>query len=811
MSSFWQDIAFGWRQLKRAPVFLVVAVLTLAVGIGVNTIVLGWIQAMRQEPLPGVKDGGRLAVITELFPDHEGHGISFPDMRDLAAHRDVFAGIAAFQRWPLWIEDGNRRQWIWAQAVSGNLFQLLGVNAALGRTFDPVSASSPASPPEVVISHEFWRAFFGADRNALGRTIQLNRQHFTIIGVAAPAFRGTMSAYTFDLWLPAVFNGQLRMGQPPEDRGARYYYAIARLHEGVGFEQAAAVTETVSGQLAKTYPDTNQNRLMKLRPLLAAPYGGTVLLSLFNILLVVTALVLLLILANLASLLIAKATARRKELALRQALGANRFRIVRQLLTESLLLGILGGCAGLLLAAWGMNLLNSFVPPSIDPIALPGYRLNIHGFLYAFLLAILSSMLFGLSPALRLSQTNFQDALKAEGRTVGVERGRQRLRNTLIVAETALATFVLIGAGICLKGFQRAQIDIYSGFNPDGVLLVPMLFPCNDPGEEERRTFHRRLMDAVRSLPSVESASLCDWVPLFRGAGGARVEIPGYQPPPGEELSVSNAFVAPDYFKTMQARLAEGREFTEADDSRAPARVIINQTMARRFWPGQSPVGRHFSWNERRVEVIGVAKDFKYDQLNAPPVCFLFASYLQFAGGTPVLHVRSKADPARLSRQIDKLALSLNPNVVPYQSLTLAQSLSTATFLNRVAFIFLSVLGGFALLLASLGTYGVLACVVEQRTREIGVRIALGATPAGILRHVICQGLTLVTGGILLGLLLAFGSARLVFQGLYGVRPVDPTVYALVAVFFVMVGVLACYLPARKATLVDPMDALRSE
>jgi predicted permease len=484
--------------------------------------------------------------------------------------------------------------------------------------------------------------------------------------------------------------------------------------------------------------------------------------------------------------------------------------LVRQLLTESLILGLLGGAASTLVAFWGINLLDWFMPDSFLPI-FRELHLEPNALLFAMLLAIMSSMLLGLFPSLQLLRGSFQDTLKTEGRTAGVTGSRQRLRNALIVTEMALATLLLIGAGLCLKSFQKAR-QVQRGFNPENVLVAPVAVPSGDYDENELRGYYRRLLDAARSIPSVENIGSGNWLLLgFQGTQDAYLRVEQYQPKPGENMSYPYSVISPGFFKTLEIPLLEGRGFSEADDRQAPDVVIINETMARRLWPGQIATGRRITWGDRSFRVIGVAGNSKYSRLDEPPLPFMFFNFLQVHGGGQILYVRSHEDPVRLIQTLEKLTQSLDPNFHLYNPLPMTHHLQGATINQRIAAQLLLALGAVALLLAALGIYGVLAYVVAQRTREIGVRMALGATPAAILSMVMRQGLRFVLVGILLGLLLASVLSRHFAGLLLGIQPTDPFVYTAVTVFFSLVGVWACYLPARQATRVDPNVALHSE
>ncbi len=811
-SSLRQDLTCAFRQLKRAPGASAIAILSLALGIGANVVVFSWTQTLIRHPLPGVENSDRLVVLTTLFrpSGSESHSVSLPDMLDLAQETDTFAGIATHSQWMLRLEDPEHQEWVWAQPVGGHFFSLLGVKPALGRLLDGPLADSRAEP-EVVLSHRFWERAFGADPGVIGRSFRLNRIPVTVVGVAAPGFEGAVGGLAFDLWLPARLCSRLDLDGPMDGRDSRWLYAIGRLQPGVSVRAAETVAETVSRRLAAAYPGTNGRASLLLRPLARAPYGAQGLfMPVVRILITISALVLVLILVNLTSLLLAQATTRGKELAIRQALGANRLRIVRQLLTESVLLALLGGTVGAAVATWGVELLRLLPVHTHLPVSLH-LQLEWRSLLFAALLAVGCGLLLGISTAVRLSGGSCEAALRAESRSVGATSGRHLLRSALIVAETALATLVLVGAGLCLKSFHEAQ-RVRRGFDPNRVLVAPLVFTAREHDAAERRAFYQRLVEEVRGLPSVDSVSLADWVPLGpKGVPGVGIRVDGYQPEPSESMALSYTVTSPGHLETLRIPLLEGRDLAGSDDRESAGVVVVNEATARRFWPGQPAVGRRLTAWGREFRVVGVTRDIKTARLSEAPVPLLMFSYRQVDNGTvtQILHVRSREDPKQVMATVEKRVAALDPSVKLFDAMPMTLYTDLAIAPQRITAGLLFVLGGVALLLASLGIFGVLAYVVAQRTNELGVRVALGATPGRILHLVLGQGLRWVGLGIVAGLLLATGLSRILSGFLIGVDPTDPAIFASVAVLFTLVGALACYLPARRAVRLDPLAALR--
>jgi len=821
MHSLWRDIRYGWQQITKAPGTSLTAILSLAVGIAANTIVFSWLQTLVLKPLPGVSGADRLVVFT-LQPrgSNMGHSLSDLDARDLAERGEIFQGVAMYGQSRLRYEDDRRRLWVWAQPVAGSFFSVLGVEAARGRVLPTAPLGRQSAEPEVVVSDRFWREVLGGDAGVIGRSVRLNRVPFTVIGVTPPGFQGAVGGLAFDLWVPVASTPLMQAADGPlSSRGAPWLYAMARLRPGVSLREASEVTTVVSQRLEREYPDTNRGRSILVFPLWRCPYGSPgFILPLLRILMVVAALVLLLILANLASILLARASTRGKELAVRQALGASRLRLVRQILTESLLLALLGGATGALLSVWGVGLLRLVPPRTHLPVAF-SLSLDPDALLFALALALVSGVVFGLSPALQLSRLARGGALKADGRTVGVGGGRRRLRQALVVIESALATLVLVGAGLCLKSFQSAQ-QIDRGFDPEGVLVARLTDTSDGRSAAESRALRRRLLDDLRGMPSVAEVSLAGWVPLGpQGIRGVGIQVDGYQPKPGENMGAAITVVSPRHLANLRAPIVDGRALAETDDEHGTEAMVVNQSMAQHFWPGRSPVGRHVRMWGRRFRVVGVAQDWKHHDLREAPLPLVIVSYLQAdLRGTPevglrdtILFVRSRQDPRHLAGALERRIQSLDPGLYVQDAIPMIEYIDIAVAPQRMAAVLMSSLASGALLLAFMGIFGVLAYVVSQRQREIGVRAALGASPATIIRLVLRQGLWLILPGVGLGLVLATSLSRVLSGFLIGVRPFDPAIYLAAAVLLAVVGVLACLVPARRALEVDPVTALRSD
>jgi predicted permease len=808
------DLRFAVRMLLKNPAFTAVAALSLAVGIGANTVVFCWIQETLLRPLPGVAQAEEMVVLCTTHGSEQWDTVSLPDLRDYARLTNVFNGIVGSQITPACLTVNGKPEWIYGQIATANYFDALGVKPLLGRTFVAEEDLRAGGAPVLVLSEGYWRRRFGGDPNVIGRTVDLNRHSFTIIGVVPGNFRGTMSGLRFDFWAPLVMHQQVANFGSLTSRGDHWLHTQARLQPGVSHARAQAAVETTAQQLERAYPDTNRELGMRVLPLWKAPYGGPSLLRpVLSLLFAVSLGVLLIVAANVANLLLARATVRQKEVAIRLALGVGRARLIRQLLTESLVLALLGGVLGVLAANWGAQLFRTLMPRTYLPI---GYDFALDGrtLLFTVTLTLVSGVVFGLVPAVQSSRSNLSATLKEGGRTSGVALPHHRLRSTLVVAEVALALVLLVGAGLCLKGTRKAQaLDI--GFDPRQVLLAGLRIGMHGYDEPRGLVFYRQLRERLAALPGVKEAALASWFPLgFEGGSSTTVAVPGYERKPNEDLSVQNAIVSPHYFAALGIPLLAGRDFTDQDDATKPRVAIINETMAKRFWPGQDPIGRRFSiWNgERELTVIGVAKNGRYRLLSEPPKSFMYFAYQQGVWDLNLgIALRTEGDPVTFAGALGKEVHALDPGVELWNTIAMTDFSQAAFLGQRIVATLLAVLGLVALVLAAMGIYGVMAYVVSQRTHEMGIRLALGASAQRVIQLVLAQGMRLTALGLAIGLIGAVAVSRLLNNFLYGVSPFDPATFAGVALALTGVGALACLVPAWRASVVDPMTALRSE
>jgi macrolide transport system ATP-binding/permease protein len=813
MGTLLQDLRYGFRMLAKSPGFTAVAVLTLALGIGGNATVFSWIRSVLLSPLPGIADTGNLVASETVMPSGEYHTSSFPDFKDYRDRNHVFSGLFGFELAgvDMSLRNDAPPERVWGIIATENYFDVLGVHAAMGRTFHEEPNQGLNSDPSIVLGNGLWARRFGSDPQVVGRTVHLNGHPFTVIGVMPRNFYGTIVGINAEYFVPMMMQPQVLPGEDLEERWPTFVHIMGRLKPGVTIQQAQAEMSTLASSFQKEYPLAEKNVGIFLTPVWGAHYGvQDFLRSVLGFLMIVAALVLLIACVNVANLLLARATSRQREIAIRAALGAGRNRLIRQLLIESLLLAAAGGLGGIFLAVWGTNLLTFFLPPMHLPIGLP---LGVDGPVLTFtlFLSVVTGIVFGLAPAWRSSQTDLNQSLKDGGRASGSGAGAHRLRDLLVISEMVLATVLLVGAGLLLRSLHNAE-KTGPGFNPSHVALAAFDLRAGGYSSEQASNYFDRLMERVRAVPGVESVSMERYVPLwFTGRSYQGTQIEGYTPQPGEDMGIDCNVVGSGYFRTLEIPLVAGRDFSEQDRAGAPLVLIVNQTMANRFWPGKDATGHRVKIAGEWRTVIGVAHDIKYHRINEVPRPFLYSPALQVEGTDTNLIVRSSLPTAAVVSAIGAAAQSLDSKVQPLENDDLEGLLHISLFANRVAATLASVLGVLGMLLAAIGIYGVLSYSVSQRFREIGIRMALGAQSRDILRLVVGQGLRLAVIGAGVGALIGLAATSAMSSLLFGVSTADPATFLGVVVIVTLAAAFAAYVPARRALRVDPMVVLRYE
>jgi len=813
VEALWQDLKFGLRMLGKKPGFTGLIVLTLALGIGANTTIFTWVNAFFLKGFPGVPDQEELVVFgSTSVREGRNIGLSYPDFEDYRDRNQVLAGLTINEIVTMNLGMDDHAERVWGLLVSSDYFDVLHVRPAIGRGFLPEEDRVPNTHAVAVISHSLWQRRFAGDPSIVGRTITLNNTPFTVVGITPENFRGSYVGLTFDVYIPIMMEERFVAGQGRlTRRGSHWLTALARLKPGVSRRQAQASLNVLEDQLTKEYGEEHEHNIVTLYPLWRAPYGPTQVLGPVLLVLVgVVAVVLLIACANVANLLLARATARRREIAIRLSLGAGRARLIRQLLTESALLSLLGGAGGLLLGLWSWDVMLAFLPSLDYPMLIDQTPdRNILGFTLA--LSVLTGLIFGLAPALEASRRDMVTSLKDEtGAATGGSR-KARLHSLLVVAQVMLSLVLLVSAGLLVRSLQQAyRLD--PGFNPRGVVLASLnLFPSGYDSERGR-VFLEQLVERVGALPGVESVSLGRRIPLtFGGGSSTTLEVEGYQPARDQIVFAFYNQVGPHYFRTMQIPLLGGRDFTAQDDPTHPKVVIVSRAMAQQYWAGESPVGKRIRIGPDWLTVIGVAADIKDLSLDEVPRPHIYLPVLQFYHPRTALHVRTQGDPAELVPLLREQVHALDPTLALYNIDTLENQIRAATMPQRLGGSLLAAFGFLALILAAVGIYGVMAFAVAQRTREVGIRMALGAQKDDVVRMFVLEGARLAAIGLAAGLVVSFFVTGLLRGVLLGVQAKDPAIFGMVAVLLAGVALLACYVPARRAARVDPMVALRYE
>ena len=801
-----QDLRYGLRMLARNPGFTIVAVIALALGIGANSAIFSVVNTVLLRPLP-YKNPERLVMVWEEnskqgFPHDTPAAANYVDWRD---QNHVFESIAAMTDGIFNLTGVGDPERIDGQRVSASLFPLLGVEPQLGRAFRP-EEDKPGANQVVMISYGLWQRRFGADPGIIGKPINLNSKSFTVVGVMPRTFQ--FPTRNDQLWIPIAFDAK-----EAGNRGAHYLKVIARIKPGTTLEQAQAEMTTIAARLEQQYPETNTSIGAVVTPLHEYVVGKIK--PALLVLLGAVAFVLLIACANVANLLLARAAVRQKEIALRLALGASRARLIRQFLTESVLLASLGGAVGLLLSLAGLNVLKSFIPPDISQ----AQNISIDGkvLIFTLLVSLVTGLIFGIAPALQAAHFNLNDTLKEGGRDSAAGSRGARIRGLLVIGEVAVSFILLIGAGLLINSFLRLR-NVDPGFRAEKVLTMTIALPeVKYPDRKRRAPFYDELIRRVENLPGVTSAAVVTDVPLTNSGDSVGVSIEGRaDPAPDRVPIVITRMISLHYFKAMSIPLLKGRELSEGDKTDSPPVAVISETTARLFWPGEDSLGKRIKVgtgpnnDNQWLTVVGVVKDVRQYELGIEPQPQMYLPHAQNEFFNPrALVVRTNVNPLSLAATVRRTVWEIDKDQPVSDISSMEQVVSESVARQRFSMLLLAIFAGLALVLAAVGIYGVMSYGVAQRTREIGIRMALGAQRSDVLKLTVGQGLRLVSVGVLIGLAAAFVLTRVMASLLFGVSPTDSMTFITISVVLISVAALASYIPALRATKVDPMFALR--
>jgi predicted permease len=809
-----QDMRYGIRILAKNPGFTIIAVLTLALGIGANTAIFSVVNAELLRPLP-FRDSGRLvSVATGNSRMHTSNGsVSYPDFMDWRAQNQVFEKMAAYTEATFTLTGGEKPKHLEGASVSAETFDLLGVSPELGRTFQ-LQEDQPQHNV-VIISDQLWKQQFGGDLTIIGRTVTVDHSGFTVVGVMPPNFRFPLQKDPQAIWTTLSPAQETTDNLPGmlQTRGAHFLTCIARLKPGVTLAQAQAAMDVIASSLSQQYPDSNkymgvhlsseQERLTHaIRPALL-------------VIMIAVGLVLLIACVNVANLLLARATTRGREIAIRTAMGAGRIRVVRQLLTESLLLAITAGVLGTALAIWCSDILVRLSPENLPRVA----EIHMDGWALAFTasLSLLTGILFGLAPALQSTHSNIVEALKEGSLSTTAGRSRHGLRSSLVIVEMALALILLVSAGLLIRSLLRLQ-GVNPGFDPHNVMTASLDLPDAKYSDAKKEEFFRELIPQLQVLPGVQSAAAVFPLPMSGDEIRTSFQIEGRPVVKAEEPHTSIRVVTPNYFSTMRIPVLQGRDFTDRDEEKSTPVLIVNDAFARQFFPGENPIGKHVeagistgSSQKQMREIVGVVGNVKFQDLTSEWTQESYIPYAQLPFGSVTIVARSAKDPEGLAKPMASAVQSLDKDLPAYAPKTVEQYLNGTIAVPRFNTFLLAIFAGLAMILTAVGLYGVISYTVAQRTHEIGIRMALGAQPGDMLRLVISQGMRLALFGVGLGLAAALALTRFLSSLLFGVSSTDPLSFASVVALLFAVVFLACYIPARRAMRVDPMVALRYE
>jgi predicted permease len=814
MNSFLQDVRYSFRLIAKAPGFAAIAILTLALGIGANTTIFSWINAALLNPVPGLTSPSDVVSLTLSKPGDNPFPFTYPDVEALRNGQHSFSGIAACGFATTSLTGKGKPERAWGMVASANYFDVLGVRPILGRGFLPAEDEKPGGAPVAVISYRLWQTHFGGNPGIVGQSIEINKHSFTVVGVTPPVFQGSQTGVRTDIWLPIMMQAQVMpLADLIHDHHQFWLLVFGRLKPGVALGQAQEEMTLRLAPEAKNYPEEHKGHdTVTVYPLWRNPFGlNYFLATLLPMLMTIAGLVLLLACANVANLMLVRAVGRRREIAIRISMGASRWRLVRQLLVESLMLALAGGAVALLITFWTTGTLMKFIPTADFPIWL-NVQADRTVLLATLVISVLTGVIFGILPALRASGDAPVAVLKEDTGKASGGRKKARLTSGLVVAQISLSLLLLICAGLFIRSVMSAQ-QINPGFNAHNVLIASYDLFAVGYTDASGPEFHRQLVAKLGALPGIESVALSSRIPLQYGGGSTSVKPEGYVSQPNESMETQVAVVTPKYFQTMQIPMAKGRDFTPQDNKSSQRAMIVTEAFVERYWPHQEALGKQVNSDltHEWFTVVGVARDSKLNNLNEKPMAVVYLPLYQVYQATVNIHARTTGDPLAIGKAAENAIHELNGDLVVFGVTTLESSEKIASFPQRIAGTFVGAFGSLALVLAAVGIYGVTAYTTRQRTHEIGVRMALGAAKDDILHLVLGHGLRLTFIGVALGLAASFALTRFLGSMLLGVTSTDALTFSSVAILLCAVALFACFVPARRATRVDPMIALRYE
>jgi predicted permease len=806
-----QNLTFAFRRLRSSPGFTAAAVVTLALGIGANATIFSLVNAVVFRSF-GVERQSELVSLNMRTSKAQFPTISYPDYKDYRDRNTVLSGLATYRFIAVNLSRGEgKNARLWGYEVSGNYFDMLGVQAIRGRVLHSSDDVKRGGHPLAVISYPCWQSRFSGDPDIAGKNVTIGGMDYTIVGVTPPAFIGTELVYTPEIFVPIAMAEQIEQYKWLDDRGNSNALVIGRLKPGVSMKSAEAALNSITAQLARDYPKDDAGVSIVLSPPgMAGNFLRGAITGFSAVLMVVAGLVLLIACVNLASLLLARASDRRKETAIRLALGASRSQLLRQLLTESLMLSIAGGAAGILLAYWLNDLVNVWRPP-VDIPVIPHVVMDARVLLFTAGVSLLTALLFGLAPALQSTRASLAGAIKNDAPSEKLRR--LNLRDILVTTQVALSVVLLIGSILVVRSLQHA-LSLNLGFNPQHAAVLSYDFAAQGYDEERSREFERLLLAKVRSLPGLEAAGIIDGLPLTLNISNSGIFVEGKPEPRAGDVPLANMyFITPGYLQAMGTRLLAGRDLDQRDTKDAPLVAIVNEAFVRQLLPGEDPVGKRFRHGSGRkwIQIAGVVEDGKYRSLGESPSPTVFEVMEQNWNPQQTLVARSPLAEAETARLLRRAVAELDPSLTVFGDGSLASALGLALFPAKLVAVVLASFGLLAVVLAATGVYGIMAYAVSRRTREIGIRMALGAAPLEVLRVVLTRTALLLAVGITIGFAMAFAAGQFFAQILYGVSAHDPLTYLCAIALMSLVAFVACWVPARRAIRLDPLLALRTE